>query len=279
VADGRQLRSIGRFVLVPVVAAVAAFSAAARPAAAQRDTAAVCADETTAGMRRCLTLRLEGAEAELAGVLREARREAQSAALLDAAQGAWRRYVARDCRAAADVYRGGSLAPAVALGCRLDHTRARIRFVREDYQVSDMASPGRRDLAVSGVEGALPEGDELSRELMAVEDRRFAAMVRADTAALAALLDGELEYVHTTGRVDTAEELLRSLASRALRYERIEPEGRQVRIYGDVALITGRAAMRAGMAEARDFQIRYLAAYARRRGGWVLLAWQSTLEP
>jgi hypothetical protein len=127
--------------------------------------------------------------------------------------------------------------------------------------------------------GALPSGDDLELELSAVEDRPFAAMVRADTAALVRLLDGELEYVHTTGRRDGWPELVRAIGTGALRYERIEPVERFVQVYGIVALMIGQAAMRAGMGQARGFRIRYLAAYVRRGDGWCLVAWQSTPMP
>jgi len=109
----------------------------ARPALAQDDC------ETTAGARRCLAARLDSAESELRAVLAEARGRAGHPALLDSAQAAWRLYVDRDCRAAAAIYSGGSLAPVVAQGCRLDHVRMRLRFLRQDY-LSDEPAPGRR---------------------------------------------------------------------------------------------------------------------------------------
>lgn len=119
------------------------------PALAQADC------ETTAGARRCLAARADSAEAELRVVLDSARRMAQGPAQLDAAQAAWRRYVEQDCRAAADVYRGGSLAPVAALSCRVDQLRARIRHLRDDYLADDPA-PGRRG---PPEEAALPAPD------------------------------------------------------------------------------------------------------------------------
>jgi uncharacterized protein YecT (DUF1311 family) len=101
--------------------------------------------ETTAGARRCLARRIDSMEVELRRVVGESRRTAQGKTLFDAAQAAWRRYVEADCRAAADVYRGGSLAPVVAQSCRLDHLRLRMQYLRNDYlDDADERAPGRR---------------------------------------------------------------------------------------------------------------------------------------
>ncbi len=131
--------------LRPATVAVAFWTGFAVPAAAQRPARTDCEGETTAEVRRCLTETLRNAEAELEASLRRARLEAKDSAPLDSAQAAWRSFVDRDCRAAADVYRGGSLAPVVALGCRLDHTRLRLRAIRNDYLAGDTAAPGRRE--------------------------------------------------------------------------------------------------------------------------------------
>lgn len=101
--------------------------------------------ETTAGARRCLALRLDSLDTELRRVVAESRRVAHGKALFDAAQAAWRRYVEADCRAAADVYRGGSLAPVVAQSCRVDHLRLRLQNLRNDYlDEAGERAPGRR---------------------------------------------------------------------------------------------------------------------------------------
>ena len=119
-----------------------------------------------------------------------------------------------------------------------------------------------------------------TREVLAVEDRRFAAMTDADTATLRRYLSDSLTYTHTTGRLDGKSSLLRALASGALRYEVISPDSRAVRFEGPLALVVGRSSMRAGApGNLQDFQIRYLAVYTRRAGAWQLLAWHATRLP
>jgi len=108
--------------------------------------------ETTAGIHGCLVQALEQVNAELATVFARARAAADDTALLESSQSAWQRYVDADCRAAADVYRGGSLAPVVALSCQLDHYRLRIRYLQNDYFPAGETAPGRRVLLDDPVE-------------------------------------------------------------------------------------------------------------------------------
>jgi len=118
------------------------------------------------------------------------------------------------------------------------------------------------------------------RQILADEDRRFAAMVHADTGALARLLAADLTYTHTDGAQNTRAELLQIVGSGALRYVSITPEAREVRVVGSSAVITGRSAMRVeAEGQAYAFRIRYLAVYRREARGWELIAWQSTRLP
>jgi len=118
------------------------------------------------------------------------------------------------------------------------------------------------------------------RQVLVTEDRRFAAMVQADTAALAHLLAPDLTYAHTDGAQNTRAELLQLVGSGALRYASISPEAREVRIVGSSAVVTGRSAMRIeSNGQPRAFRIRYLAVYRRGAHGWELIAWQSTRLP
>src|SRR5438552_3629580 len=118
------------------------------------------------------------------------------------------------------------------------------------------------------------------RQVLATEDRRFAAMVHADTSALASLLAPDLTYTHTDGAQNTGAELLQLLGSGTLRYASIAPEAREVRVAGLGAVLRAGRYMRA---RAHDpdhaFRIRYLAVYRRGAHGWELIAWQSTRLP
>ena len=118
------------------------------------------------------------------------------------------------------------------------------------------------------------------RQVLAAEDQRFAAMLHGDTAALQRLLATDLTYTHTDGEQNSKAEFLRILGSGALRYTSIAPEAREVRLFASLALVTGRSAMRVESGgQTHAFDIRYLAVYGRRAGGWELIAWQATRLP
>lgn len=96
--------------------------------------------------RLCVMQQLQAADAQLERTYRQAREAAGDSILVDSVHHAWRRYVEVDCRAAADVYRGGSLASIVGLHCRFEHARLRSWQLRGDYPADlDSLAPGSRD--------------------------------------------------------------------------------------------------------------------------------------
>lgn len=118
------------------------------------------------------------------------------------------------------------------------------------------------------------------REVREVDDRRFAAMVRADTAELDRLLADDLTYTHSTGAVETKAQFLAAISAPTIRYRSIEPSERRVRVYGDAAVITGAAAVQVTSGgQDLALRMRFTAVYVRRAGAWKLAAWQSTRLP
>lgn len=113
-----------------------------------------------------------------------------------------------------------------------------------------------------------------------VNDRRFAAMVRADTAELGRLLADDLTYIHSTGTLETKEQFLTAISSQATRYRSIEPSEVRPRIYGDTAVVTGKVAMQASIrGQDLSFTARFTAVCAHLGGAWKLVAWQTTRLP
>jgi ketosteroid isomerase-like protein len=123
--------------------------------------------------------------------------------------------------------------------------------------------------------------DSTQARVLAAEDRRFAAMVRADTAALRTMLADDLAYTHTTGEKQDRAAFLRSIGNAELRYKSIAPSERTVRFVGaDAVVVTGRSSMQVeARGQLRAFAIRYVAVYQRLGGIWQLVAWQSTRLP
>lgn len=110
-----------------------------------------------------------------------------------------------------------------------------------------------------------------------VERRRFAAMIAQDVAALEPMLAEELNYCHSNGEVETKPQFLETIRSGRLRYEALDVKGLDVRLYDDIAVLTGRAMARVQTAgQTRELDLRFTDAYVKRQGRWQLIAWQST---
>lgn len=129
--------------------------------------------------------------------------------------------------------------------------------------------------AVDAVDAA-----KIADEVRAADAKRITAMVKGDAAELGALLAEELTYTHTTGQVESREEFLASISAGKLDYESIERTEDQTRIYGNTAVVSGRADMKV-KAQGKDLAlaIRFTAVWVKGEKGWRMVAWQSTRLP
>ena len=118
-------------------------------------------------------------------------------------------------------------------------------------------------------------------EIRRLEDERGQAMLRRDAAALDRILADDLTYTHSSGRVDTKPDFIRSYTATDQRYVAFDRDNVRVRVYGDAAVVTGTAKVHV-KSDTRDakFEIRFVDVYVRRNGRWQMVAWQSTrIEP
>ena len=117
-------------------------------------------------------------------------------------------------------------------------------------------------------------------ELLGFETRRCDAMVAADVGALDRLLSDDLTWTHSSARQDTKANFLAGLQAGGTRYLEIRRSDEQVRLHGEVAVITGVAHMRASInGEERQLRNRYTNVWTRSDEGWRMIAWQSTAVP
>ena len=107
------------------------------------------------------------------------------------------------------------------------------------------------------------------KEILDLEDKRYAAMRGGDFAALEAMLHDELLYTHSSGLTDTKATWLASLRSGKTKYKSAACSDCKVRVVGNTALVTGRAAIEAEInGQPRGRRLVFLNA-----------AWQSTPQP
>ena len=140
-------------------------------------------------------------------------------------------------------------------------------------------------LLVASLVTALPTAaetaaQERTEQVRATQAARFQAMLNADVAALNNVLADDLIYAHTTGTIDSKSSMIDNIGSGAIDYELIEPTDVRIRLYGDVAVVTGSANMQVSVGDQiHQVFIRFIEVYVARDDQWQLVSWQSTRVP
>jgi ketosteroid isomerase-like protein len=126
----------------------------------------------------------------------------------------------------------------------------------------------------------VPDVEEVARQVRDAEDRRYAAMIAGDVAALGELLSDRVVYTHSHGGRDTKQEWLGNLGSGALVYHAAEHPVTEVIVLGDAAVVVGE--MHADVTSARGsvhLANATIAVWGLEDGSWRLAAFQSTPLP
>jgi ketosteroid isomerase-like protein len=120
------------------------------------------------------------------------------------------------------------------------------------------------------------------QQVMQADKERFAAMVKADIAALNRLLADDLTYTHSNALMQTKAEFIADLKSGAYDYVSVVPSDSdyKVRVDGTMAVINGVAAVNV-IDHGKDLKIkiRYTNVHRHRAGQWQMVAWQATRFP
>ena len=110
----------------------------------------------------------------------------------------------------------------------------------------------------------------LEEEIIAAETRRFAAVMRADSAELLECLAENMVYVHSNAVVEDRETYIAKLVSGERKYLGFKPGARTLRQLGDAVACIG------------DMEVRslsgvtpliYTAVYERSQGPWKMVLW------
>ena len=122
--------------------------------------------------------------------------------------------------------------------------------------------------------------DKETKEILALEDARFRAMVANDVALLDAMLHPDMIYTHSSAVVDTKASYVAALKSGKTRYKSQKRFEERVRVCGGCALVTGRAEMEAEVNGVhKTLRLCYLDVWTKAPQGWKFIAWQSTSLP
>jgi ketosteroid isomerase-like protein len=126
-------------------------------------------------------------------------------------------------------------------------------------------------------QAAAPAASAAEKAVRAADAARIQATVSNDFQALEKLLGDDLTYTHSSGVLEGKAQVLGKLRSGATRYNTIVPSDVRVRVYGDTAVMTGRAAVNVTVdGKTQDLLLQFTSVYVQRGGAWQFVAWQST---
>lgn len=135
-----------------------------------------------------------------------------------------------------------------------------------DKKMSQEKPVGEK-MAASNVEQAVKK----------LDTERVQALLRSDTTTLERIISDDYTNTNNSGQVLTKAQLMAEVKSGDLKYETIDIDDVQVRVYGDTAVFTGRATVK-GARKGEDIsgQNRLTRVYVKQQGRWQLVAQQST---
>jgi ketosteroid isomerase-like protein len=116
-------------------------------------------------------------------------------------------------------------------------------------------------------------------EILALERTRNEAILHGDSATLAAMTADHYTFITLRGELRTKEEIVKGFSTGTFKYESREISDLKVRIYGDTAVVVGRASQK-GEENKKDYSgaYRFTRVYVRQNGHWITVALQATRE-
>jgi hypothetical protein len=122
--------------------------------------------------------------------------------------------------------------------------------------------------------------ESAAAEVRAAELSRFAAQTTRDTAALRALLDDDLRYVHSNALIESKAHFIETVATGRIVYDSVVPVEMTHKVYGQTAVGSGRVRVQVRMnGQVVRVDLLFTTVHVRRPEGWRLIAWQSTRVP
>ncbi len=117
-------------------------------------------------------------------------------------------------------------------------------------------------------------------DILALDRRRFDAMIAGDAGALETLLHRDLRYTHSSGTVDSKESYIRGVREKLWDYKSIKTSNEAVSIHDDTALVHCRLQIDVEVNGApRKVDSVALTVWIKDGGRWQALAVHSTPHP
>lgn len=137
-----------------------------------------------------------------------------------------------------------------------------------------ISSPMIGAAQAEGCDGAITADEALK-----AEDARYAAQTKSDFDAMEKLFGDDLIYVHSTAAIDSKASYIERQRS-GLRYRVMKPSDVKVRVFGCLAVITGRGDYEVTV-DGKDTSphLRFTAIWAKRGPNLEFVSWESTAIP
>lgn len=132
-------------------------------------------------------------------------------------------------------------------------------------------------LAVDETRGVAQDRRAEEDAIRALESRRAEALLKGDTKALAEMVADDFVEISRLGQVRTRADNIRDITSGDLKLTSVKYDDQQVRVYGDVAVLTA-VADNVGTARGLPFtgKVRFTRIFVRRDGRWQAVLMQQT---
>ena len=117
-------------------------------------------------------------------------------------------------------------------------------------------------------------------DILALEQRRFKAMIAGDAGELETLLHRDLKYTHSSGAVDSKDSYTRGVREKLWDYQSIKTSSETVSVHDDTALVHCRLQIDLEVKGApRQVDSIALTVWIKDEGRWQVLAVHSTPHP
>ena len=115
-------------------------------------------------------------------------------------------------------------------------------------------------------------------EIRALEEERNRAIVHGDAATLERMTSDDYTFVTLRGEMRTKAQIVQTFRAGAAKYQSRDISDLNIRVYGDAAVVTGRAIQK-GAENGKDYSGDYwfTRVYVRKGGRWTTVALQTTL--
>jgi ketosteroid isomerase-like protein len=114
-------------------------------------------------------------------------------------------------------------------------------------------------------------------EIKKLEEERNGAIVHGDAAALDRLSSADYTVINEWGQVLTKAQILDGFKSSALKFESREQSDLNIRVYGNTAVVIGRATQKGTQnGKSMSASIRFSRIYVKEKGKWVAVSTQNT---